>query len=173
MKILISVSSKTGNTRKVAEAIHATLPEAELHNIENAPDPNQFDLIFMGFWVDKGTADEKTQEYVQKINNKTVAIFGTLGAYPDSQHAEDSLKNVAKLLPNCHIIDHYLCQGSIDPKLIEWMSSLPAEHPHAPDTERRKRWENAAQHPDDNDCRTAANWAVTVLQKATSKTTRL
>ena len=47
MKILIAVSSKTGNTRKIAEAIHAALPEAELHNVESAPDPNLFDLIFM------------------------------------------------------------------------------------------------------------------------------
>lgn len=168
MKVLITVSSKTGNTRKIAEAIHAVLPEAELYNVENAPDPAGFDLIFMGFWVDKGTADEKTQTYIRKIDKKTVAIFGTLGAYPDSQHAEDSLKNVAELLPTCQIIDRFICQGSIDPKLIEWMSELPAGHPHAPDDARRKRWEDAAQHPDDNDCQTAANWAVAVRQKASS-----
>lgn len=167
MKILIAVSSKTGNTRKLAEAIHAALPEAELHNVESAPDPNQFDLIFIGFWVDKGTADGKAQEYIRQIEKKNVAIFGTLGAYPDSQHAHDSLKNIAELLPDCQIIDRYICQGSIDPKLIEWMSTLPAEHPHAPDAERRKRWEDASTHPDVNDCQAAATWAVSTLKKTT------
>ena len=30
MKILIAYSSKTGNTRKLAEAIHLALPDADL-----------------------------------------------------------------------------------------------------------------------------------------------
>ena len=168
MKVLISVSSKTGNTSKIAEAIHAALPEAELHNVESAPDPVGFDLIFMGFWVDKGTADEKAQEYMRKIGKTNIAIFGTLGAYPDSQHAHDSLKKVEELLSNCRIIDHYLCQGAIDPTLIEWMSGLPAEHPHAPDNARRKRWKDASTHPDIKDCQAAATWAVSILKKAIS-----
>ena len=165
MKILISVSSKTGNTRKIAEAIHAALPEAELHNVESAPDPAAFDLIFVGFWVNRETADEKAQEYIGQIKNKTVAIFGTLGAYPDSQHAIDSLENAAQLLPDCQVVDRYICQGAIDPKLIEWMSGLPAEHSHAPNDTNRKRWKDASMHPDIADCQAAADWAVSVLKK--------
>jgi flavodoxin len=165
MKVLITVSSKTGNTRKIAEAIHAAIPEAELYDVENAPDPATYDFIFMGFWVDKGTADEKAQAYMHRIINKKVAVFGTLGAYPDSQHAHDSLEKVAVLLPSCEIIDHFLCQGAIDPKLIEWMCGLPAEHPHAPDDDRRKRWQDASTHPDLNDCQEAASWAIATLNK--------
>lgn len=168
MKILIAVSSKTGNTRKIAAAIHTALPEAELHNVENAPAPAEFDLIFIGYWVDKGTADEKAQQYMGQIENKTVAIFATLGAYPDSQHAEDSLKNGAKLLQNCQVIDSYICQGAIDPKLIDWMSKLPPEHPHSPDDARRKRWADALAHPDSDDCDAAAKWAADVVEKAGS-----
>ena len=164
MKILISVSSKTGNTRKIAEAIHAALPEAELHNVENAPNPAAFDLIFVGFWVDKGTADKKAQEYIQQIKTKTVALFGTLGAYPDSQHAVNSLENAAQLLPDCKVVARYICQGAIDPKMIEWMNGLPAEHAHAPDDARRKRWKDALTHPDVADCQAAADWAVSVVK---------
>ncbi len=165
MKILIAFSSKTGNTQKVAEAIQNALPGSELYHVETAPNPDKFDLIFMGFWVDKGTADEKAQEYIQKIKHKSVALFGTLGAYPDSQHAHDSLKKVAELLPDSQVIDRYLCQGAIDPKLIDWMSGLPAEHPHAPDEERRKRWNDAANHPDETDCQKAKDWANSVVKK--------
>lgn len=168
MKVLISVSSKTGNTRKIAEAIHTAIPESVLFDAETAPDPSSFDLIFIGFWVDKGTADKQAQQYIKKIANKPVAIFGTLGAYPDSQHGIDSLNNVAQLLPNCQVIDRYLCQGAIDPKLIEWMCGLPEEHPHAPDENRRKRWQDASTHPDGNDCQEAASWAIAALKKATT-----
>lgn len=164
MKILIAVSSKTGNTRKIAEAIASAVPEAELHNVEDAPDPSPYDLIFMGFWVDKGTADKKAAGFIEKISKKTVAIFATLGAYPDSQHATDSLEKVAKLLPDCQVVDRYICQGAIDPKLIEWMSKLPADHPHAPDDLRRQRWQDALTHPDENDCQAASEWAKAVLK---------
>lgn len=166
MKILIAVSSKTGNTRKIAEAIHSAVPESELYNVEDAPALDNFDLVFMGFWVDKGTADKKARNFIEQTTNKTVAIFGTLGAYPDSKHAADSLDNVEKLLPDCQVVDRYICQGAIDPKLIEWMSKLPAEHPHSPDDARRQRWKDAKNHPDENDCKAAAEWAKAVVQKA-------
>ncbi|MCL0075963.1 flavodoxin family protein [Dehalococcoidia bacterium] len=165
MKTLIAVSSKTDNTRKIAEAIHAALPEAELHNVENAPSPAAFDLIFVGFWVDKGTADKKAKEYIQQIKNKAVAIFGTLGAYPDSQHAVNSLENAAQLLPDCQVVGRYICQGAISPELIERLKRLPAEHSHAPNDTNRKRWKDASMHPDIADCQAAANWAVSVVKK--------
>ncbi|SDZ77597.1 Flavodoxin [Desulfuromusa kysingii] len=168
MKVSIIVSSKTGNTRKIAEAIYKELPDAELYNVENAPEPTEYDLIFMGFWVDKGTADAKAKEYMQTIKSTHIALFGTLGADPDSQHAQDSLKKAAMLVPDCQIIDHFLCQGAIDPALIKWMCELPDNHPHAPNAERRKRWQDASTHPDMSDCHNASNWAVATLEKANS-----
>ncbi len=166
MKILIAFSSRTGNTRKIAEAIHTSLPQAGFFDMDNAPDPEPFDLIYIGFWVDKGTADEKTQAYIQTISNKKVALFATLGAYPDSAHAAESLDNVEKLIPDCRVVNRFICQGAIDPKLIEWMSKLPPEHPHSPDKERIKRWKAASTHPDIKDCRAAADWATLVCAQA-------
>ncbi len=168
MKVLVCVSSKTGNTLKVASAIQEALPDAELYKVENAPPSASYDLIFMGFWVDKGTADEKAQEYMATIGSKKVALFATLGAYPDSAHADDSLKNAAALLPDCEIEGRYICQGAIDPKLIAWMEKLPSEHPHSPDEARRKRWADAASHPDAQDCQRAADWAVELYQRIAS-----
>ncbi len=63
MKILLTYSSKTGNTRKVAEGIYEILPEGSLITpIEENINPNEFDLILVGFWVDKGMADEKAKK---------------------------------------------------------------------------------------------------------------
>lgn len=166
MKILIAFSSKTGNTRKIAESIHTALPQAALYDIDNAPDPKAFDLLYIGFWVDKGTADEKAQSYMQKIGNQNIALFATLGAYPDSIHATESLDNAESLVPDCQIINRFICQGSIDPKLIEWMNKLPPEHPHSPNEERVKRWQSASTHPDVEDCRAAADWATLAYEQA-------
>jgi len=70
MKILISVSSKTGNTRKIAEAIHAALPEAELHNVENAPNPAAFDLILWDSGLIKGQPTRKPKSIFNKSRTK-------------------------------------------------------------------------------------------------------
>lgn len=37
-----------------------------------------YDNVIIGYWVNKGTDDTKTLEYIKKINNKKVAFFVTL-----------------------------------------------------------------------------------------------
>lgn len=52
MKSLIVYSSRTGNTRKVAEAIFDLWPDSkEIHPVETARPPDEFDFIAMGSWV--------------------------------------------------------------------------------------------------------------------------
>ena len=157
MKHLIVYSSKTGNTRKIAEAIHSVLPPGtEIYPVENAPDPDLYDFIAVGYWVDRGTANAEMAKYMPKIRSKKVGIFFTLGAYPHSNHARDSFETGSRLLgENCEIIAKFWCQGAIDPKLTSWMSKLPAEHPHSPNPERLRRWEEAAKHPDSADLEAA------------------
>lgn len=157
MKSLIVYSSKTGNTRKVAEAILSVLPAGtEIYPVKDAPEPDGYDFVAVGYWVDRGTANTEMASYMPKIRGKKVGIFFTLGAYPNSQHAQDSFDNGVKLLgEGCDVIAKFWCQGAIDPKLTSWMSKLPAEHPHSPNPERVRRWEEAAKHPDAADLEAA------------------
>lgn len=49
MKFLIVYSSKTGNTKKVAEALARVAPiGSEIHSIEEAGDADGFDVILQG-----------------------------------------------------------------------------------------------------------------------------
>ena len=56
MKYAICYSSRTGNTGKLAEAIRQTLPTLDCVYC-GAPHvaANSGDVIFAGFWTDKGT----------------------------------------------------------------------------------------------------------------------
>ena len=72
MKALVVYSSRTGNTRKIAEAIAAVLPGCEIHPVESAPAP-----------------DAQAKAYLETVRDANVALFGTLGAWPDSDHARD------------------------------------------------------------------------------------
>lgn len=170
MKIGVIYSSKTGNTKKVADAISAELPaDTAIHHVSEKPNPDQFDFIFMGYWVDKGTADQEAINYMQTVSGKKVAQFVTLGAYPDSDHARQSLaKGAACFGEDCEVIDNYICQGAIDPKLIEWMKQLGPDHPHAPDEARIKRWKDASTRPNQDDLKKAGEFARGIYKSLTN-----
>ncbi|MDF7825030.1 flavodoxin family protein [Pontiellaceae bacterium B12227] len=165
MKILIAYSSKTGNTRKLAEALHLALPNADLCPMGSVPNLEQYDMVFAGFWVEAGNACQDAIKCLKRLGGKPVALFATLGAYPDSRHAADSLAAAAKEIPNGKVVDSFICQGAIDPNMIEWMEKLPKEDENAPDDSRRQLWKDAATHPDDNDLQAVSDWAVAALEK--------
>ncbi len=155
MKSLVVYSSRTGNTRKVAEAIFEILPEPkQIFPVEEAPPPDVFDFIAIGFWVNRGTADQKAADYMKNLKNMRVGVFGTLGAYPDSDHAETCMKRVRAMLEGNEFLGGFLCQGKVDPDVVEKMSRLaPEAHPMT--EERRNRIEEAKNHPNERDFQNA------------------
>lgn len=164
-KMAVVFSSKTGNTEKVAAAIQAGLPsDTPLLNVKDQPQLADYDLIFYGYWVDKGGPDPLSLEFMKSITNPKVALFATLGAEPDSQHAADSLEAGAQGLTQSTVVARFICQGAIDPKLISWMEKLDADHPHYPDEKRRQRWAEAAMHPNTEDLAAATAFAQTTYQ---------
>lgn len=169
MKTLVVYSTLTGNTKKVAEGIFSALPEgAECRDVKEAPSPDGYDLILPGFWVDKGRADKAMLDYFEKIKNKKTAFFFTLGAYPDSEHADEVAADTQKRLEDNgnQVLGHYRCQGKVDPALLERMKTmLPPDHPHVQMTpERKARLEEAAKHPDDGDVARARDFAGELLK---------
>ncbi|MFK4785056.1 flavodoxin family protein [Fusobacterium sp. MFO224] len=157
MKTLIAYSTKTGNTKKVAEAINEVIDNSEIKNIDDV-DNLDYDLVIVGAWIDKGTANKEAVELITKLKNKMVAFFFTLGAYPHSAHAKDCIKRIENLFikNNNEVIGYYLCQGAVNPKLIEFMKKqFPVDHPHGPNPERIKRWTDASSHPNLEDLENA------------------
>ncbi len=156
-KGLIVYSSRTGNTEKVARAIHAGLSDdADLFDVREAPEPGEYAWLLIGFWVNRGTADDDTLDYLARIEGKQVGFFATLGAYPDSKHAADVVERFGALISERNsLIESFVCQGRIDPKLTEKFKSFPPDHPHAMTPERIKRHQDAASHPDEADLRNA------------------
>jgi flavodoxin len=152
MRVLVVYSSRTGNTRAIAEAIHSVMPDgAELMPAEKAPDPVGYDFIALGFWVDKGEPDEAMSAYMSRVKGLNVGLFCTLGAWPDSEHARESMQKAINCLVGCNVLGTFICQGKVDPKLIEAMAKMP-DNPHPMTEERRARLEEAAKHPNEADC---------------------
>lgn len=152
MKALVVCSSRTGNTRRVAEAVRDALPQgAELYAVEDAPSPEGYGFVALGFWVDKGRPDDKASRYMRTVRGKAVGFFGTMGASPDSDHGRGVLEAAREELAGNDIRCEFLCLGRIDPAVVTAMS---AHHPMTP--ERRARIETASTHPDAEDLAAAA-----------------
>lgn len=171
MKKLVVYSSRTGNTKAVAEAVQAAMgSDSELMSVEEAPSTAEYDLIAVGFWVDRGTADAQAKQYLESIRDKKVILFGTLGAYPDSDHARDSMARAAMLLPAGNtLLGTFICQGRVDPKLIERFKDLPPDHPHAMTPDRIARHAEASRHPNEEDFARAQETVRRILDLATKQ----
>lgn len=154
-KGLIVYSSISGNTRLLAENIYREYEEeADFYPVDMAPEPDGYEWIFLGFWVNRGTADPKTKAYIEKIQGKNIGFFGTLGAYPDSDHAEKVINNVSFLINEKNrLLGSFLCQGRIQSSLTDKFRKKEGTHTHKMTPERIQRHKDAESHPDDTDIR--------------------
>jgi flavodoxin len=169
---LVVYSSKTGNTRLLAQEICRGLAqvlgrEPRLATVEDAPDPTGAPWILLGFWADRGNGDSKARTYLKTLEGSRIGLFGTIGAYPDSEHAQDIRRRMLALTAERNTsLGCFLCQGKIDPALTEQFKTLPVGHPHAMTAERMQRHEEAAKHPDEEDLQAAVSACIQMLKAA-------
>ncbi|WP_277220770.1 flavodoxin family protein, partial [Peptoniphilus vaginalis] len=127
MKGLIIYSSKTGNTKRMAEKIYEVLKKEHLmtiKDIRNAPNIKNYDFILLGAWIDRGTLEPKTLKFLKTIEDKKLGLFATLGAMPDSEHGRNVIKNLEDLLKDRNSLGQYICPGLVDPKMIEKLKGI-------------------------------------------------
>ncbi len=94
-KYSIIFSSLTGNTKKLADTIRAVLP-AEDCDYFGAPKAEELhsEILYIGFWTDKGNADSATLELLSKLRDKKVFLFGTAGFGGSEAYFQKILEHV-------------------------------------------------------------------------------
>ncbi len=152
MKYSIVFSSKTGNTGLLAEKIKDTLPEKECI-YSGAPDmkAEEADMIFAGFWTDKGSCGETISEFLRSLRGKQVFLFGTAGFGGSEEYFRQILSRVEEQLDGSNsLIGSYMCQGKMAPAIRKRYESRLSEEP-----EKMKRlienFDLALPHPDEAD----------------------
>ena len=166
MRCLVVYSSVTGNTKALAEAVCEVMPPGtELFPVWNAPPPDAYDFLALGFWVYRAAPDPRMRRYMATVNGKTAALFGTLAAYPDSDHARKVIVNAGAMLGASRIAGTFLCQGKLAPKRLEArLNGTGKGHPMTP--ERRARLLEAEKHPNEHDFAMAREAFARFLQDA-------
>lgn len=168
MKAIVIYSSLTGNTKKIAEAIYEAIPfNKDIIKLgEKDINIEEYDIVAAGYWVDKGTCDDKIKNILEKINNKEVMIFGTLGAADKGEYYDKIKERIEEILPeNNKILGHFLCQGKINEKLTDRYKVMLKENPddiHI--KEQLKNHMEAKSHPDENDIKNAKEFTENALR---------
>lgn len=150
----ILYSSATGNTRLLAGTIRAALPP-ELCDAFGAAGETaaESELLYVGFWTDKGNADADTLALLRTLKNKRLFLFGTAGFGIDTAYFDAILARVQAVSDGSNtVIGTYMCQGKMPPSVrarYEAMRALPAP-PENLDA-LIENFDRARSHPDADD----------------------
>lgn len=148
MKALVVYSSKSGNTKKLADAFFGALQcEKNLVAIADNPNPADYDFVAVGFWVQGGEPDPATQKFLPKIGEKEVFLFATHGAAKHSDNAKNAMNKAKELAAPARICATYNCPGEVNEKVLEAAAKKDPQPPWLKDAPAAKG------HPDQEDIR--------------------
>lgn len=168
MKAAVIYSSLTGNTKSVAEAVLQAMPDGtEIFAIKDAPAPEDYDLLALGFWVSKSGPDPKMAAYMQSLCGKQLILFGTMAGYPDSPYGDKVRQNAIAMAEGNEVLGTYLCLGRISEKRLQAYLDGRMENTRHPLTpERKERLLEAAKHPNEDDFVAARGAVKEFLRRA-------
>jgi flavodoxin len=166
MKALVTYYSETGNTEKLARAIHEAIERADkdIVPVKEAKDLESYDIIFVGFPVQASSVPPKVEPVLKAIpRGKMLAIFATHGSLRGGQLANTAFDYALSLASDAKVIGRFGCRGKVKTSLIDALMKKP-EH---------KAWaeqaQSAAENPDEADLEDGRQFARDMMQRARSK----
>lgn len=168
MKYSIVFSSMTGNTAALADRLHTLLPEESCvyfgETSREALDADA-DVVFVGFWTDKGSCDSKTRVFLKKLNDKTVVLFGTAGLGSVPGYFEEILKAAAADVPVSNtVIPGFMCQGKMSPEAKAKFEAYLVSNPDDAAVKKMlAEYDIAACHPNEEDFKALDAWSQAFL----------
>ena len=151
MSYAIVFSSKTGNTRLLADTLRASLPQNECTYFgAPAPEALEAETLYIGFWTDKGHADDTLTAFLQTLKGKRVFLFGTAGFGGSAEYFEQILAAVQESLDESNtVIGTYMCQGKMPMTVRQQYEKMLQQPNHAPNLEMLiENFDKALAHPD-------------------------
>ena len=148
MSYAIVFSSRTGNTRLLAETIREALPPEEcVYFGEPSPQALPADQLYVGFWTDKGSCDGSVAEFLRIAGAKPVFLFGTAGFGGAAAYFNKILDTVQAQAQG-PVFGQYMCQGKMPAAVRQRYESMP----DGPQKQSMlENFDRALSHPDAED----------------------
>jgi flavodoxin len=128
MRALVGYLSKTGNTKKVAEAIFEEITcEKEIKRIEEVGSVEGYDVAFLGFPIHAAGPDKKADQLLKKhcVNGRNVALFITHMAPEDAPELPAWLDKFRQAASGANMVGVFDCQGQAARSIKLFMSIAP------------------------------------------------
>ena len=156
MTYAVIYASATGNTKMLAEEIRKRLGKKEcvcFGTVEEAGTAVRADIIFAGFWTDKGDCSEELGHFLEGLHGRRVFLFGTAGFGGAQSYFDQILERVkGHLSADNEVVGTYMCQGKMPQSVRKRYEGMLE---HNPGDERIKgmieNFDRAVQHPDEAD----------------------
>lgn len=146
MKCAVVYSSVTGNTAKLAETIKDRVDACYFG--KPSDEALTADVIFVGFWAIGNSCGADIKDFLEKLSNKKVFIFGTVGYDNTQEYFNSILDNVKANVPSSNvIIGSYVCQGKVsDAKKAQIKEKMPEKYEAIKD-----KLAESVNHPNEQD----------------------
>lgn len=203
----MAVSSKSGNTKLVADALQressyagvrfatfidlddADADPAQSEGVESAKgaegdeavengqsanaatstiatQASEADVIFVGFWCDKGSCSPAVQHFLQGLAGKRVFLFGTCGFGESDEYFAQILDRVRAYLPaDAQYIGGAMCQGKMGVGVKRRYEGMLEKDPENAQARMLiDNWNKAQSHPNEDDVSRIAAAAKKALE---------
>lgn len=206
----MAVSSKSGNTKLVADALQRELSYAGVRfaasfdldgaaaesahpegvkgaeNVEGAEggeavengqsanaaastlamQASEADVVFVGFWCDKGSCSPAVQHFLQGLVGKRVFLFGTCGFGENDEYFAQILDRVRTYLPaDAQYIGGAMCQGKMGMGVKRRYEGMLEKDPENAQARMLiDNWNKAQSHPNEDDVSHIATAAKEALE---------
>lgn len=150
----IVFSSATGNTRMLAETIKEALPQESCDYFGGCEGAiPESDLLFVGFWTDKGAADETALNLLESLKNRKLFLFGTAGFGGSESYFQSILeKTRAHIDDSNNIVGEFVCQGKMRQSIRDRYVKMQNSPDCPPNIDMLiENFDRALAHPDADD----------------------
>lgn len=153
MKNAVIYSNEKGNTRMLADFVADTLGKDNVCYFGLPSDEAvNADRVYVGFWTDQGTADKLSAQFLNKLKNKEIFLFGSAG-YGDSKYFEEILSATKQNLdPTNSVVGEFMCQGKMKMSVRErYVAMKNSDNPPQNVDMLIDNFDEALKHPNDED----------------------
>jgi flavodoxin len=156
MKVLVTYVSRTGNTRKVAQAIFDQIKGTkDIKQLDQVDTLEGYDLAFVGLPIEAFGPAKPAADFLQKrAAGKKIAMFVTHAAHEDSPEVPAYLNSCKAAAAQACLVSVFDCQGELseqiadfmtksgDERLAAWAKERPSTigQPDAARLDRARRW---------------------------------
>ena len=154
MRYSIVYSTRTGNTRLLADTVRNALSQDECIYC-GEPDARalEADRIYVGFWTDRGSCNQETAAFLKTLDKQQVFLFGSAGFGASAEYFQSVLERTqANLAENVKVIGTFMCQGKMPITVRERYMDMKKNAVPVPNLDRMiENFDTALNHPNDDD----------------------